>query len=107
MAEAFAKAYGNDVIDAASTAGTLSALDLHSFDLIVNLSEYSVPATDTMLLKLPLPNPVRHEDAAHTEVREKIEAFVRFLAGHFRVAKEWSAVDPLYSERCAVAMSSR
>lgn len=135
MAEAFAKAYGNDVMEAASagvapasrvsrrtravmkekhvplgeecTPKALSSFDLGSFDLIVNLSEYGVPATDTMVLKLPLPDPVRQDENAHREVRNQIEAFVRFLADHFRVAREWSTVNPLYSERCAVAMSSR
>jgi protein-tyrosine-phosphatase len=106
-AEAFAKAYGNDVIEAASATGDLPSFDLSAFDLIVNLSEYGVPATDTMVLKLPLPDLVMQAEDAHREVRDKIEAFVRFLVDHFRVAREWSTVNPLYSERCAVAMSSR
>jgi hypothetical protein len=97
MAEAFATDYGNDVIEPAST-GVLPS-DLSSFDLIVNLGERGVPVTDTMVLKLPLPDPI--------EVRDRIEAFVRFLAGHFRVAREWSPANPLYSKGCAVAMSSR
>jgi arsenate reductase len=141
MAEAFANAYGNDVMEA-SSAGVLpasrvsrrtrtvmdekkvplgekcapkalSSFDLNSFDLIVNLSEYGMPVTETMVLKFPLPDPIRQQADVHREVRDKIEALVRFLAGHFRVAKEWGTAKPLdsanalYSERCAVAMSSR
>ncbi len=101
MAAAFAHAYGNDVIEAASTG--VPPLDPEPFDLIVNLSEYDLPLTGTMVLKLSLPEDI------HGEVRDRIEAFVRFLVDHFRrrLGDFWSTANPLYSETCAVAMSSR
>jgi arsenate reductase len=133
MAEAFANAYGNDVIEAHSAGiqpasrvssrtravmaekripigrdqapKAVSTFDMSSFDLIINLSEYGVPKTDTRVLKLPVPDPIGHEDEMHREARDKIEAFVRFLVEHFRAAKEWGAVNPLYSEECALASS--
>ncbi len=133
MAEAFAKAYGSDVLEA-SSAGiqpasrvssrtravmaersvpiapgqapkAVSSFDMNSFDLIINLSEYGVPKTDTRVLKLPVPDPMGRQEDRHREARDKIEAFVRFLVDHFRAAKQWGAKNPLYSEECALASS--
>jgi arsenate reductase (thioredoxin) len=140
MAEAFSRAYGGDVIEAASAGvqpasrisrrtrsvmqevgvpldsdqapKNVSSFNLDSFDLIVNLSEYGVPKTDTMVLKLKVQDPMGREENVHREVRDEIERFVRFLAEHFRRARDWSPEDegpdpnPLYSDECAQASSS-
>jgi hypothetical protein len=45
--------------------------------------------------------------ALHLEICDRIEELVRFLSGHFRSAREWSATNPLYSEECAEAPSFR
>jgi arsenate reductase len=134
VAEAFARAYAGDVIEAAS-AGVLPAsrisrttrtvmeergvpfqpdqtpkniltFDLDSFDLIVNLSEYALPNTKTQVLKWPVADPIRQPEEAHREMCDQIDELVRFLAEHFRRAREWNLSNPLYSEECALASSS-
>jgi len=92
IAEAFARALGGDVLEAAS-AGTspgpviprytrdvvqeqgislgadqrpknLDSLNLAAFDVIVNLGACALPETGTMVLSLPLPAPPDENDAA-------------------------------------------
>jgi len=116
MAEAFARAYGSDVLEA-SSAGISPALrlsrrtravieetgiplteyqapkhirsfDLREFDLIVNLSEYGVPKTPTPVLRIPIRDPMGRETDTHREVRDQVEAFVRFLVEQFRNARQ-------------------
>jgi len=131
MAEAFARAYGRDVMEASSAgiqpAGRLSRraravmdekkvpiesdqapkplshLNLASFDLIVNLCEYGVPLTSTPVLKHVLVNPLMSDEECHREVRDEIDVFVQLLVAHFRTAKEWHEGNPLYSKQCALA----
>jgi arsenate reductase len=119
MAEAFANAYGKDVLEASSagiqpasrvssrtravmaekrvpidprqTPKAVSSFDMSSFDLIVNLSEYGVPKTCTRVLRLAVPDPMGHQDDTHREARDTIEAFVRVLVDHFRAAKKFGA----------------
>jgi arsenate reductase len=135
VAEAFARVHGADVIDAASAGlqpasrisrrtraamddkktpilddqapKNIAAFDLESFDLIVNLSEYALPKTETQVLKYRVLDPMGHPQKLHREICDRIEGLVRFLAEHFRSAREWSATNPLYSEECAEAPSFR
>jgi arsenate reductase len=134
VAEAYARAYASDVIAAASagvqpssrisrttravmeargvplhseqTPKSLLSFDLDSFDLIVNLSEYALPHTKTQVLKWPVADPIRRREEAHREMCDQIDRLVRFLAEHFRRARDWNACNPLYSEECALAPSS-
>ena len=122
MAEAFSRAYGNDVIDAASAgispAPRLSrrtravieetgvpftdcqapkhirSLDLNQFDLIVNFSEYGVPKTSAPVLKVPIKDPMGRNTETHRDVRDQVEAFVQFLAERFRSARKATLAKP-------------
>jgi arsenate reductase len=133
MAEAFARTFGSDVMEASSagiqpayrisrktravmdekqvplTAGqapkNIGIFNLSEFDLIVSLSEYGIPKTDTMVLKLPIPDPMGHDDEMHRQVRDEVEYQVQMLAEHFRLAREWNS--QLYSVGCAQASSSQ
>ena len=80
----------------------ISSLDLNQFDVIVNLSEYSLPDTSTMVLKRTLRDPMEGDEDAFRDVREDVEHLVRFLIEHFRLARQWH-MNPLYSEECAAA----
>jgi arsenate reductase len=130
MAEGFARAYGNDVLEPTSAgirpasrisrrasmvmeekgislAGgfspkNISSFDLDQFDVIVNLSEYSLPDTSAMVLKRALRDPMEGDEDAFRDVREDVEQLVRFLVEHFRLARQWH-LNPLYSEECAAA----
>ncbi len=133
MAEAFARAYGNDVLEAHSagirpasrisrracnvmeekgislksghSTKPITAFKLDEFDAIVNLSEYSLPDTSTMVLKRFLRDPMEGDDDAFRDVREDVEQLVCFLAEHFRLARQWKLgwANPLYSKECAQA----
>jgi len=130
MAEAFARANGDDVLEPVSAGirpaarisrrtcavmeekgislasgyspKPISNFNLDDFDLIVNLSEYSLPDTSTMVLKRVLRDPAKGDIDAFRDVREDVERLVRFLIEHFRLARQWH-VNPLYSEGCAAA----
>jgi arsenate reductase len=130
MAEAFARAHGDDVLEPVSAGirpasrisrrtcvvmeekgislasgfspKNISSLDLNQFDVIVNLSEYSLPDTSTMVLKRTLRDPMEGDEDAFRDVREDVEHLVRFLIEHFRLARQWH-MNPLYSEECAAA----
>jgi protein-tyrosine-phosphatase len=123
MAEAFARALGEDSMLAFSAAaapaapvapatigaavrtvmqerGTplfcdqrphpLSALDLARFDVLVNLGMSPLPAAPAMLLEPLIPSPLPGDLDSHRAVRDRIEELVRFLAEHFRRAREWA-----------------
>jgi arsenate reductase len=130
MAEALARAYGDDVLEAhsagihpaarisrrtravleekgvslAAGASTkhISSFDLNQFDVIVNLSEYSLPETSTLVLKRVLRDPTKGDADAFRDVREDVDQMVRYLIKHFRYARQ-SRLDPLYSKECAAA----
>jgi protein-tyrosine-phosphatase len=80
----------------------ISSFKLEDFDLIVNLSEYSLPDTSTMVLKRALRDPMSGDADAFRDVRADVEQLVRFLIEHFRRARQ-SHLDPLYSGECAAA----
>lgn len=118
MAEAFARAWGDDSLlvfsagihpDADISAATrlvmaekgtplyldqrprpLAGLDLAWFDVVVNLSSGSLPAAPALVLEPLVPSPLRNDLESHRAVRDRMETFVRFLIEHFRRAKEWS-----------------
>ena len=134
MAEGFAQAYGGDVLEAQSAGiqpasrisrraskvmeekgisltgfqpKSISSMDLSNFDVIVNLSEYSLPDTTTQVLKRALHDPMTGDEDAFRDVREDVEQVVRFLIEQFRLARQWNArINPLYSKECAPASSS-
>lgn len=118
MAEAFARALGEDslvafsagleparTIPAATRAvmaekGTplfpdqkprpLAEFDLSGFDVIVNLSGAALPKTPAAVLEPLVPSPLPDDLESHRAVRDRMEIFVRFLIEHFRRATEWS-----------------
>ena len=79
----------------------LTSFDLGQFDLIVNLCEYSLPATSARILKRPLHDPSQGDLHAFRDVRDDVEQLVRSLVKQFR---RWS---PVYSEECAQAAQPR
>ncbi len=114
MAEAFANAYGRDVVDA-SSAGLapatrvstkmrqvmaekqiaigarlprrLNALDSIGFDLVVNLSEYALPRTTAEVIKISVDDPAGKDERFHREIRDQIEEHVNALIAQFREAR--------------------
>ena len=114
MAEAFANAYGSDVMEA-SSAGLvpaarlsrtmqqvlaekqiriepreprrLNAIDLIGFDLIVNLSGYSLPNTTAEVITVELADPAGPDKGHYREVRDRIEEVVESLIAHLRDAR--------------------
>lgn len=132
MAEGFSRAYGSDVfeahsagirpasrisrracvvmqekgvfLDAGYSPKSIASFNLADFDAIVNLSEYSLPDTSTLVLKRVLRDPMEGDEDAFRDVREDVEQLVRFLIDHFRSARQWHLnADPLYSKGCAAA----
>ena len=132
MAEAFANAYGSDVLEA-SSAGLapatrpsrttrqvmserqiaieareprrLNAIDLIGFDLIVNLSGYSLPRTSADVIKATVADPAGRNERDYREVRDRIEDVVQSLIAHLRearlIAQQHGASDqaPAHSKR--------
>jgi len=113
MAEAFARTYGGDVLEAYSagiapaarvsriTRGVMveknidleshkpkaiSHYDLNQFDLIVNLSDYALPKTQTRVVQCPVRDPMGRGEEFHREVRDRIEWIVKNLVTQFREA---------------------
>lgn len=114
MAEAFANAYGSDVLDT-SSAGLvpasrlsrtmcqvmaekqitietrqprrLNALDLIGFDLVINLCEYALPNTSAEVIKVAIADPSGHEERRYREVRDRLEEVVESLIAQFRTAR--------------------
>lgn len=116
MAEAFANAYGPDVLEADSAgfvpAGRVSRTaqklllekgltlrdappraftprELEEYDLIVNLCEFGLPKTATRVVKSLLPDPVYLEVDQQRAVCDAIETLVRTLILQLRSAREW------------------
>lgn len=117
MAEAFANAYGSDVLEAQSAgfvpAGRVSRSaqklllekgiplpdatpraftqrELDSFDVIVNLCEYGLPKTSSKVVKSLIPDPVYLQADEQREVRDSIEKIVLTLVLQLRSAREWT-----------------
>jgi arsenate reductase len=115
MAETFANAYGNDVIEADSAGFTPAAkasqtaqrlmmekglamaenkprrwspAELDGYDLIVNLCEYGLPKTPVPVLKIPVPDPVGKPEEERREIRDHIEVVVRTMLEQFRQPRE-------------------
>lgn len=114
MAEAFANAYGPDVLSA-SSAGLLPArcvasltrvlmdekgisirgaqpkdlrdFDLTGFDLIINMSGHALPRTPTPVVKIPVRDPNGKDELIHRQVRERVEWIVEDLIHLLRVAR--------------------
>lgn len=114
MAEAFAKAYGADVMRA-SSAGLLPArhvlsttrmvMDeksislqgavpkslkqfvLDDFDVIVNMSGHALPKTKTPVLKVLVRDPNGKDETVHRHVRDRVESVVEDLVQMLRMAR--------------------
>src|ERR1700737_2760577 len=114
MAEAFANAYGADILDADSaglhparrisrtmqklmrekqieiTDGKprqVDVLDLIGADLIVNLSEYAIPPASAQVIRIPIPDPVGRDEQLFREIRDQIEQAVSLLIAQLRQAR--------------------
>ncbi len=115
MAEAFARAYGSDVMEAASAGlspavavppDTICAMDeknidirgqfpkslIHlaaqKFDLIVNMSGRSLPSVSTPLRVWKVPDPILMDYEKHCEIRDQVESLVMGLILEFRRARK-------------------
>lgn len=115
MAEAFARAYGADALEPYSAgiapAGRVSRItrqvmsersidldgqrpkslyqyDLNSFDLIINLSDYAIPRTQTRVVQCPVRDPMGRGEAFHREVRDRVEWVVKNLVMQYRAASQ-------------------
>jgi protein-tyrosine-phosphatase len=115
MAEAFANAYGPDVIDAKS-AGLLPARRIPSlarlvmeekgvtlryqdepkgidqfepsrFDLIVNMSGHALPNTSTPVVRVALRDPDGKDEMVHRHVRDRVEAMMIDFITRLRSAR--------------------
>ena len=77
---------------------SVSTLDLSSFDVIINLCEYRIPKQEriparTLLLNMPVPDPMGQGEQAYHEALQQVEKVVGFLGEHFRRARDWKPVD--------------
>jgi protein-tyrosine-phosphatase len=63
---------------------SLSAFDLANFDLIVNLTEFGLPATAAPILKMRMPDVRGVGDDVLREIRNDIERRVLSVANQFR-----------------------
>lgn len=114
MAEAFAKAYGPDVMRA-SSAGLLPArhvlsttrmvmdeksislrgavpkslaqFALDEFDLVVNMSGHALPKTSSPVVKVLVRDPNGKDETVHRHVRDRVEAIVEELVHMLRLAR--------------------
>ena len=103
MAEAFANAYGPDVIDARSAGLTparsissvtrlvmeekaihslrtavpqsIGAVDLARIDLVVNMSGHALPSFETPVLRVAVRDPNGKDETVHRQVRDRIETY--------------------------------
>jgi arsenate reductase len=71
-------------LSAKATPRPLSACDLASFDLIVNLTEFGLPKTATPILKIPMQDVRAAGDDVLRELRDEIEQRVLSIAEKFR-----------------------
>jgi protein-tyrosine-phosphatase len=74
---------------------SISTMILPSFDVIVNLCEYPLPKEEkipggTIVLKMPVTDPMGQGEDAHRQAREQVEKVVAFLGEHFRRARDWN-----------------
>ncbi len=115
MAEAFARAYGGDVMEAASAglspaiavpSETIRAMDeknidiraqfpkslIHlvpqKFDLIVNMSGRTLPGVSTPVRTWKVPDPIFLDYEKHCEIRNQVESLVMGLILEFRRARK-------------------
>ena len=115
MAEAFARSYGSDVMEAASAglspamavpADTIRAMDeknidiraqfpkslIHltsqRFDLIVNMSGRPLPEVGTPVRVWKVPDPIFVDYPTHCEIRDQVESLVMGLILEFRRARK-------------------
>lgn len=114
MAEAFAHAYGPDVMRV-SSAGLLPARHvlsttrmvmeeksislrgavpkniakfvLDDFDLIINMSGHALPKTTTPVLKVLVRDPNGKDETVHRHVRDRVESVVEDLVHMLRLAR--------------------
>lgn len=118
MAEAFARSWGEDVMLAfsgglapcsippetkavmAETRSPLTqdqipknllSLDISRFDVIVNFGGCVLPPHPALVINSEIPAPQPRDLQSFREVRDRVEASVKFLVDHFRRAKEWRA----------------
>jgi protein-tyrosine-phosphatase len=80
------------------TPKNISTLDLSSFDVIVNLSEYRLPKQErlpvsTVVLNRPVSDPMGQGEEAHRQALEQVENVVAFLSEHFRRARDWKPIE--------------
>ena len=78
------------VVDAHAPQG-LDAVDLDSYDLIVNMSGRALPPSGARVLPAPLPDPGRGDIGVHRQVRDAVERVVRTLVIKLNVAREMAA----------------
>lgn len=121
MAEAFANAYGPDVIDGKS-AGLLPArsvasitrlvmdekeislrdarpkglahFDLERIDVIVNMSGHSLPSFQTPVLRWAVRDPNGKDEAVHRHVRDRVESQVIELVTSLREVRMRGYAEP-------------
>lgn len=114
MAEAFAKAYGPDVMRA-SSAGllpgrhvlsttrmvmeeksislrgavpkSLAKFTLDDFDLIINMSGHALPKTKAPVIKVLVRDPNGKDETIHRHVRDRVESVVEDLIHMLRLAR--------------------
>jgi arsenate reductase (thioredoxin) len=112
MAEAFANAYGPDVIDARSAGLTparsissvtrlvmeekeihslrtaapqgMAAVDLARIDLIINMSGHALPSFETPVIRVAVRDPNGKDEAVHRQARDRIEGYVIELVKSLR-----------------------
>jgi arsenate reductase len=82
-------------IDPTRAPKDVSALDLTSFDVIVNLCDYKIPNAGTILsktlvLNVKIADPMGLGEPAYVEARDRVEEMIGFLGEHFRRAKDWA-----------------
>ncbi|MEO8027922.1 MAG: hypothetical protein ABI823_15665 [Bryobacteraceae bacterium] len=115
MAEAFAKVHGGDVAETASAGLTpapkvagkaviamqekgislagkfprgMSAVDLSSFDLVINMSGFALPKVPGVELTMTIKDPMGRDLTEYRRVRDEIEQAVRDLVAHLRSARQ-------------------
>ena len=82
-------------IDPATAPKDVVALDLAAFDVIVNLCEDNIPGAEaipskTLLLNVPIADPMGLGEPGYLEARDKVEEMILFLSEHFHRAKDWA-----------------
>ena len=65
----------------------MNAIDLIGFDLIVNLSGYSLPCASAEMIKATVEDPSGRNERDYRQVRDRIEDIVQSLIAHLRDAR--------------------